>query len=797
MTPRGLLALTDPDASDARVAGGKAATLARLAAAGLAVPDGVVVTAATADTDLDDAAADLASRFADSRLAVRSSGVAEDLKDASYAGQYETVLNVPAEPAAIASALRRVRSSATAAHVEAYRPGHDTAMAILVMPMLEPTAAGIAFTRDPVTGAREVVIEAVAGLADRLAAGEVSGERWVVSDTVRRLSDLAVLDRIRAEAVARLARQVEELEGCPQDVEWALVGDDVYLLQARPITALDDVEPIPIEEEPPPGPWEWDSTHNRSPMTPLMASIFPEGFIRASRRLVTEYGAPFKQISARSIGGYLYFQVVPPFGKASVKAPPPGLQRLMFRLVPSLRRREQTARRAIEESRPDELVREWREIVAPRITLTLARWAEQDLADISDIDLAERLRAAAELEQEVFGWNMVTDLAYLLPLADLHRFVTAELGGDMAATTRLVAGASPSAYQRQAKELAERLSEADRRAILAGADLDDLSDRNFVEAFRRHLADEGLRNIGYDLSAPTLGEDPRAELLRIATLRADRRTAQGTFLDEAAASLAPEAADRLRTLTARARAAFPIREEGEAVHAKTVGTLRLVALEAGRRMVRKGVATSPEDALLLTLDELTGWLRNGGDVSDLIRRRRGEQRWAELRDPEPFIGGQASIPDLAAFPPHVARFMEAVGLIMAHDSRPADLGSGADGVPASPGRHTGPVRVVRSLEDFGKVRPGDVLVAPLTTSPWEVLFPHVGALVTEAGGLLSHPAIVAREYGLPAVVGCEGATSRFRDGDVVTVDGGAGTVTLVSEVGDGVGGTPRDEGRET
>ncbi len=105
--------------------------------------------------------------------------------------------------------------------------------------------------------------------------------------------------------------------------------------------------------------------------------------------------------------------------------------------------------------------------------------------------------------------------------------------------------------------------------------------------------------------------------------------------------------------------------------------------------------------------------------------------------------------------------------------------------------------MVRSLEDFGKVRPGDVLVAPVTTSPWEVLFPHVGALVTEAGGLLSHPAIVAREYGLPAVVGCEGATSRFRDGDVVTVDGGAGTVTLVSEVGDGVGGTPRDEGRET
>jgi len=108
--------------------------------------------------------------------------------------------------------------------------------------------------------------------------------------------------------------------------------------------------------------------------------------------------------------------------------------------------------------------------------------------------------------------------------------------------------------------------------------------------------------------------------------------------------------------------------------------------------------------------------------------------------------------------------MELVRLILTHDARPAVLAEGVDGVAASPGTYIGPVRLVEGSHEFVKVQPGDVLVAPLTTSPWEILFPHVGALVTEGGGLLSHPAIVAREYALPAVVGCEGAMGRFHDG---------------------------------
>ena len=144
MTTARLLSLADPQASDPAIAGAKAATLARLAAAGLPVPPGAVVPVDVGGDSLPEVADSIAARFPGCTLAVRSSGVDEDTSHASFAGQYETVLDVPAEAAAILDALRRVRASAGAAHVGVYRPGHKQDMAVLVMPMLDPTAAGIA-----------------------------------------------------------------------------------------------------------------------------------------------------------------------------------------------------------------------------------------------------------------------------------------------------------------------------------------------------------------------------------------------------------------------------------------------------------------------------------------------------------------------------------------------------------------------------------------------------------------------------------------------------------------------------
>jgi pyruvate,water dikinase len=776
--------LATNDVADLTI-GGKAAGLAPLARAGLPVPPAVVIPAEARDEDIPALAAAVASRFAGATLAVRSSGVAEDLQHASFAGQYETVLNTPAAADAVAAAVNRVRASATGAGVASYAGTHATTMAVLVMPMIDATAAGIAFTRDPITGDRGVIVEAVRGLGHRLAAGEQIGERWRVADTTERLSDLGVLSEGQARAVAELAGQCEEVAGRPQDVEWAITGDTVVLLQSRPITTLDEVEPIPMTEQAPPGPWEWDSTHNRLPMTPLTTSLFSDGFERASRRLAETYGAPIKQLSMRTINGYLYIQVVPPAGKPGMPFPPKPVMRALFHVAPLLRQRKRAARRAVEQRTDRRLLEQWNTEVRPTTEATLDRWLDLDRTALSDEQLARLIVAMAELQRETFGWNMATDPAYLFPLSDLQEFVETELGLGMESTIRLLAGASPSQYLKSLTSLSERLGSQARETILDGDSdaLDGLetTDPEFSVAYRAHRRIHGLRILGFDLADKVLLEEPDLELNRLATLPPhDDPTPDAAHLAAELRSLIdPERAARFDELVAEARRTYPIREEGESVHARTMGAVRLTALEAGRRMVEAGHLDRVEHVVFLALDEVDAWLRSPSDVSGLVRIRRGQQAWARGRSPEPYLGGESPMPDVEIFPPDVQRIMRAVSLIISHDQRPADLADGLDGVAASPGVHTGPARIVTGASEFGKVQPGDVLIAPITASPWEVLFPHVGALVTEGGGLLSHPAIVAREYRLPAVVGCEGAMSRFHDGQLVVVDGAAGTVTAV------------------
>ncbi|HKO83268.1 MAG TPA: PEP/pyruvate-binding domain-containing protein, partial [Actinomycetota bacterium] len=282
--------------------GTKAANLARLTGAGFPVPAGVVVTAvAAADwdqayTQLRAAAAELGGR--DQRFAVRSSASAEDLAGASFAGQYETVLDVGLDE--LSQAVRQVVNSAASARVSAYRQAHPEAgstaapaadpsgsgMAVLVQVMVPADAAGVAFTANPVSGDRdEVVITAVPGLGERLVAGQATGDQWIVRDgQARRIrSTEEAITADQAGQIATLARRVHAYFGSPQDLEWAISTDPsgsdgvdgveggLWLLQARPMTALPD----PVDWTPPaPGYWmrnlrlgEWLP----EPMTPLFA----------------------------------------------------------------------------------------------------------------------------------------------------------------------------------------------------------------------------------------------------------------------------------------------------------------------------------------------------------------------------------------------------------------------------------------------------------------------------------------------------------------------------------------------
>jgi len=246
--------------------GRKAATLGELARAGFPVPEGIVALP-------EDSPAEIAAaiRAMPGPFAVRSSGIAEDTAGASFAGLYDTVLDVSA--AQVAEAVARVRASGSSQRVAAYAGSAQSAIPVLIQRLVKADVAGVAFTADPIRGDRDVtLVSAVRGLGERLVSGEANAEEWVVrGDDAHPRSDPKLLDAARARRVAELARHVEQRFGVPQDVEWAMVGGELYLLQARPMTAL----PEPVSWQVTRGAWvrnfrfgEWLG----APVTPLFES---------------------------------------------------------------------------------------------------------------------------------------------------------------------------------------------------------------------------------------------------------------------------------------------------------------------------------------------------------------------------------------------------------------------------------------------------------------------------------------------------------------------------------------------
>jgi len=244
--------LTDPRACDPELAGGKASTLARLAAAGFPVPDGAIVPVDRGD----DADPELIAWLGGGPLVVRSSAIAEDASGASWAGQYESILAVSGT-AALADAIARVRASGPSERAHTYLGRDDTEerIPVLVQRQLTPSGAGVAFTADPISGDRDViVVTASAGLGTGVVEGAQDTESWTVRSGVASRSGggVSVLDAPAALAVAGLAARVATaLGGGPVDIEWAISGTTLWLLQARPMTALPDLVAWPAPRKGP------------------------------------------------------------------------------------------------------------------------------------------------------------------------------------------------------------------------------------------------------------------------------------------------------------------------------------------------------------------------------------------------------------------------------------------------------------------------------------------------------------------------------------------------------------------
>jgi pyruvate,water dikinase len=810
--------------------------LSRLLAEGFPVPDGIVVTtdAFTAHITQESAGttvnheeivnrplpspvADALSRalltFGDEPLAVRSSGVAEDLAEASFAGQYETVLGVRGYAAAV-DAVRTCWSAGFRPQVRAYRVARGVAadrIAVLIQPLIAADAAGVAFTANPVTGDRsEAIVSAVRGLGDRLVSGTASPDEWLVRDgniTPRRLAEHALTEQ-EVRAVAELARRVEAYLGAPQDIEWALGGGKLYLLQARPITALPVADTptggISISAEAPPGFWERADSHYPQPLYPLTRSVLLAAANDGFRRMCGEFGLLWETVEEREIGGWVYLRGVPLGGKDRQPVPD-WLMRILIRILPPLRDRLRRCVGAAGNDKAGKWVEQWHTELRIELVKRLAALRETDLRGLSDDALGRHAGAVRTLIGEGQGIHMMLNTALNLLLADFVFCCRDLLGWEEERVLEMLVGlsATSSAPARALSRLAQRVRE---NPVLAG--LSEQVDRQTVQRmaaadadFRREFAEYerefGCRAIRYEVADPALAEMPelviclvRAQVRRgydpdtdVAALAARR----AHLLEAARRELARSPADyreRFDGALARAERAYPLREEhGFYDTSMPLALLRYAALEIGRRLFERRQIHDPCDVFLMEFDEALAALADHAPKHERTERRRRDCEWALAHPGPAHYGVPPGQPPSFAALPAPARFVHEAVLWFsqrvfagaASDHRASTAGR-LSGTPASGGKYTGPVRVVRNESEFSKIQAGDVLVCPITSPVWPVLFPSVGALVTDVGGFLSHSAIIAREYRIPAVVATGSATELLSDGDIVTVDGMAGSV---------------------
>ena len=809
---RYVVGLNAPSAPGPEVVGTKAATLALLGSRGFAVPEGFVITTATCQrigpgTGFpQDVWAEVLShleRLGHGPVAVRSSSAAEDLAGESFAGQYETVLGVEG-PDALAAAIARCLESATSERVRAYRGSDAPArMAVLVQRMVPADAAGVAFTANPVTGDAEILVSAVNGLGDRLVSGEATPDEWVVrgEEVSCARSPEGALDEQQARDIAALAKEVELLFGSPQDVEWALADGRVYLLQARPITAL----PVaPVIEVPSEGFWQKDTSHWPVPLTPFGASVYLPALDDVMRPLIEDFGLMVDGIEQRSLGGEIYARVIP-FGGKDRPPPPRWAMWLGARVAPPLRRRARAAREAIASGLAERLLDRWENEWRDAFAAEFRELRGVELGTLGDDELVGHLERAGDMLCRGMGIHFRLIAPYNLALYELGSVCRELLGWNVVQALSLMTGASRASSEagRELAALAARIAAdpAAREAVTgAGVDLRArlrLSAPWAADALDDYLERYGHRTLNYDPGEPTVFERPdMVESLLVEQVRHCADPGEAEPQPDAIARAREEIArrseeDRARfeRALAHGRRAYGCREDNIFwLDNQPSALLRYCAVEIGRRLTDRGVMAHPEDAVFLEENELRAALCDTGadDLRPLVARRKAERAWVAAH-PGPVSYGKEPGPPpdasaLSALQPALrlvnTAVIEALQLMVA-PSTPQDGSGELRGVPASPGRYTGTVRVVRDETEFAKLGPGDVLVAPVTSPPWSVLFLRAGAVVTDGGGVLSHTAVIAREYGIPAVLATGEGTRRLCDGDVVTVDGTGGTVSVV------------------
>jgi rifampicin phosphotransferase len=733
--------------------GSKAATLARLAAARFPVPVGLVITTSAGPLPASKLAASVRAGLeslglpASTRYAVRSSAAAEDLPGTSYAGQYETFLDVPVD--AVIDAVDRCRQAAASARVAAYRAGRgertpsEPGIAVLVQPMVQAVAAGVAFTANPLTGDRnETIVTAVRGLGERLVSGQASGDEWSIrghTAASRRATEAAITVQ-QAVAVADLARRVQAELGGPQDIEWALDAETtggLMLLQARPMTALPD----PVDWTPP-GPGRWMRNFRLGewlpePMTPLFADwLMPrieDGYLDGMRDTVGAV-VPFRYAS---VNGWYYNAIpvpTPALLAAAVARSRGRILPIVFNAIIRVSHNPVAADRAVLGA----LYRTWRDAELPAYR-RLIQDGQAQLPAVDDREVAgivDRVGRAAGRQLwflAILGGSAWKMEARLTQFATQHLSQLARDNGPLADGAQVLLRALP------------------------GVDPSMPASAVFsADWYWPTASDHEANEHGTSAPSPHPGDSDRRQ-----RLAEQRETAETACV--AALSTTPRLLVEFTSLLEVTRRYTVIREEQASTLTLGWPLLRACALRLGEASIRTGSLTEAQQVFFLTRAELD----DPAPHVALVEERQA--RWQRQRLlPAPLTLGKP--PPLVGDP--LARAVE-----RARGTTPIPAGA-IVGQPASSGRASGRVRLITDPGQFSSFQPGEVLLARSTAPAWTPLFAIAAAVVTDGGALAAHASIVAREYGIPAVVGTGDATTRLTTGQHVTVDGTTGTVTL-------------------
>jgi rifampicin phosphotransferase len=764
-------------------------------------------------------------------LVVRSSATSEDHAQGSMAGQAATFMNILTEDELVDS-VRGCWASLFGRESLTYRSrGPATTdlpeMAVVVQQLVPADRAGVLFTRDPVSGDGDrMIVSASWGLGETVVAGKASDtvaidchsgailEAEIANKTEQHLprpeggtvvesvptkdATRPVVDHSFAVRLHALGLRVERVFGVPQDIEWAEWSGRLYLLQARPVTA--NARPRRTV---------WSNT-NVGEALPGVGTPFTWGFIKSFSRkgLVHAFKGlgctvPEDYPIVGNIRGRVYMNLSE-FMSVSSQVPfvtPDTLQRLAggggaealpgtYEAMPRTRFLARFPLTAVSQLLS-------RTITPARIAL----WSQRFKA--FSREFATRHPGSLSRQELVDWWQRTHDLfeeTGTLTLECSGEFLMGYLLTSMA--LRLAVGARSGQFERElfsglsgirsaepgldllrmARRVKQIPSLQKRVAALRVDDLlpklsaGDVEERSLHSAFEAFLRGHGHRAAREaEISEPRWREDPTFPLLMLQRYvespdlpdpeemvrRRIEDRERATRL--AASSVTPALRPLFLRLLRQTQEAARLREEMRNSVVHTLGFIRTLALETGRHMVHAGLLSQEEDVFFLDRLELLAWLNGTEDAGRL-------PLLAVMRKLE--HEALVALPDLPQW------FVLEGDHIVSDEHAEVQEGRTITGLAGSPGVATGRVAIVRDPSEQQKVAAGDILVAPFTDVGWTPLFLVAGAVVTELGGPLSHSCVVAREYGVPAVVNIKDVTRILQDGDIVTVDGTRGVIVL-------------------